>query len=75
MKVGLYDNTREPPPETAMATAFRSSTIEAIAGDDANPVLRNLRITLAYYDLSQLPAAVIHALSSDPDVRPVPSRP
>jgi hypothetical protein len=40
-----------------MATALQSSTVEEIAGDDANPILRNLRITLAYYDLSQRLAA------------------
>jgi hypothetical protein len=40
-----------------MATALPSPTIEEITADDANPVLRNLRITLAYYDLSQRLAA------------------
>src|SRR5574339_26525 len=40
-----------------MVTALQSPTIDEIAGDDANPVLRNLRITLAYYDLSQRLAA------------------
>ena len=40
-----------------MATAFHNPTIDDIASDDANPVLRNLRITLAYYDLSQRLAA------------------
>jgi hypothetical protein len=40
-----------------MATAVPSPSIEEIANDDANPVLRNLRITLAYYDVSQRLAA------------------
>jgi hypothetical protein len=40
-----------------MATVLQSPSIEEIAGDDANPILRNLRITLAYYDLSQRLAA------------------
>jgi hypothetical protein len=40
-----------------MVTVLQSPTIEEIAGDDANPILRNLRITLAYYDLSQRLAA------------------
>ena len=40
-----------------MSTAISSTRIEEIAGDDAHPVLRNLRITLAYYDLSHRLAA------------------
>jgi len=40
-----------------MATAIQNLTIEEIAADDRDPVLRNLRITLAYYDLSQQLAA------------------
>ena len=40
-----------------MATAIQTPTVEEIANDDAQPVLRNLRITLAYYDLSQRLAA------------------
>ena len=40
-----------------MVMALPSPSIEEIAGDDANPILRNLRITLAYYDLSQRLAA------------------
>ena len=31
-----------------MATAIQNLTIEEIASDDRDPVLRNLRITLAY---------------------------
>ena len=43
--------------EAAMATALQSPPVQQIADDDAHPVLRNLRITLAYYDLSQRLAA------------------
>ena len=40
-----------------MATAIQSPSVEEIVADDTNPILRNLRITLAYYDLSQRLAA------------------